>query len=663
MAESAKEREKRLVAEAVELLSVYQPEMDILDAHRVKALRAYKSEPYGNEIDGRSKVVMSDVADTVEWIMPSLMRIFYGGGDVVSVRPQGAEDEPKVALVEQKLNFDFTRQNQGFLILHDWFKDALLYRNGFVKRYWDKKETYRKREYKEIDQAEFLALSIMVEQGKFIIDSQEEMVIDDGGGMTEPLVIYNVKGREVTKVSKPCIENLHPSEIIYDAKAKHLHKSRLVAHRLKKHRNHITSKYDIKDADISEAYNSITTDLLLQEMYKDLGGAGFLMDDRESKMVYLYECYMIDYDDNGEELPVKFMLMGDRILKPRKGEAIEENAYKVPPFRDLTPIRMTHAIGGRSFFDLIGELQKLHTALMRHILDNIYYQTNGVKFINPYVINVDDYISNNVPGGLVRTLVDRDPAGGVWAAPVTPLDQPAFGMLEVVAQVKENRSGVSRLNQGLNPQALNDTASGVNQIMTASQQRIEMIARIFAETGVKGLFQDIVDMNMDFFDIEQNVKLNEEWQTITPESISGLYDIEVDVAIGTGSKDIKVQQMLQMINTYLMATKLNAIVPPEKVFAMLREIWHAWGYKNADSYVPSEEEVEDQQTLEQVVTMLIQQMQSMGIPIAPQIMQLLQGGQGGMVQEQGGQGAAEVGAGSFAETSAIEGGTGAPALY
>jgi len=651
------DREESIKKDALKLIGKYLPDMDTLDQDRAKALRDYKSEPYGNELKGRSQVVMSDVSDTIEWIMPSLMRIFYGGKDVVTVEPVGPEDELKAKLMEEKLNFDFKKQNNGFLIFYDWFKDALLYRVGLVKYHWHKGEKYKAVEYDGLSEQEYELLTALVDEGKFIIDKENVVQVGEGTGEDDfylTSVTFSVSGREVVRESRPVLEVMHPSEVIYDAKAKDFGSSRLVAHKLFRHIKEISATYDIDVEDVRADVDT-AQDLLSDEIFKALGGYSFIKEENIDDHAYIYECYMDEIGDDGKPRPVKFVLMGDRLLK-RRGEssAIEDNRYGRPPFRELTPIRITHSITGRSMRDLATELQKMHTALKRYLLDNIYFQNNGVKMVNPYKVNMDDLINNNFPGGVVRTLYDTSPGDAIYPVPIAPMQPQVFNMLEMVQQERENRTGVSRLNQGIDPKNLNDTATGISQIMGASQQRIEMIARMFAETGVKQLFQDIVDMNVEFFDTETNIKINQEWQRVRPEDISGQFDVNVDVAIGTGGKEIKVQQMLQMLNTYLLTAKLGAPVSPDKIYAMLREIWHSWGYKNADTYVPSEKDAEQNEQMTQIIGLLVQQMQAAGVPVPPQIQQLLEGGRPddvGDISEQGRPGIPGAPAGGAAPTA------------
>src|SRR5678809_58817 len=118
-----------------------------LASQRRTALEYYYGQPFGNEVDGRSSYVSRDVADTIEWIMPSLMRIFTGGDHIVKFEPQGPEDEKNAQQATDYVNYIFQRQNDGFLTLYTWFKDALLSKNGFVKVYWEEYEEVKTQVY------------------------------------------------------------------------------------------------------------------------------------------------------------------------------------------------------------------------------------------------------------------------------------------------------------------------------------------------------------------------------------------------------------------------------------------------------------------------------------------------------------------------------------
>lgn len=557
----------KINAKCVGWLRDFSSDMAQLQTAREQALKAYMCQPYGNEVEGRSQVVMSDVFNTIESILPSLMRIFAGSVDVVQVSGQGADDDEKASLMAELLNWQSRKSFNSFMVFYDWFKDAMMYKMGVVKYYWDKKTTYKAKEFAGLTVDE---LNVYLTRADFIVDSQK----DNGDG------IFDLKGRIKTETSKPMVEVLPPEEFIFNVREKEL---RTCFHKKRVHKSTLT-KYGVTEADITDALTEMSGDNLKGERFKDLGGQNFLADEEDTDMVYIYEGYYDEYK-NGEPYPVKVVIMGSKVID------VEENKYGKPPFRELSAIRLTHRLVGRSFYDLAGEVQKLKTALVRYILDNIYYQNNAQRVVNPYKINMDDLFTQNVPGGVVRTLDINTPVSdAIMPVPTNPLPPQTFTFLEYAdGSILENRTGVTRYNQGLDSESLNKTAHGISQIMSASQQRIELIARIFAETGVKGLYEDIAQMNLDFMDRPTAIKINEQWKVIRPEDIDGQYDINIDVGIGTGTKEMIVQQLMQMLQLYMGGLVDAGVATKQNVTEMIKSIWENMGFKNADKYIGMDE--------------------------------------------------------------------------
>ena len=558
-------KRKALKDRALAYLGSCATENDQLVQSHVDGLSAYMQEKLGNEVEGRSQVVMSDVADTVEWVMPSLMKIFYGGHKVLNLDPVEIEDEPKAPIMEEKVNFDMQKGLNGYLLLHDWFKDALLGKYSVVKYWWETGKKTKHMEYTGVTLQELEALHTEPD-----IEIREVSEDEDG---------FNVKCVKKIDISKPMAEVVPPEEMIVDVHSgSELSKSKFVAHKKRVHKNHL-KKYGLKPKEISSTRESFDTgEMLTDERFKDLGGSDFIHDDIESDFVYIYECYLNDYDDEGDEIPMKVVIFGDKVID------VEENTYGKPPFCGLTTIRIPHRFAGRSLAELVFELQKLKTALIRSILDNLYYQNNGVTVVNPYRINMDDVIDRNEPGAKWRTLYDTDPKSAFAPVPVSPMAPQAFSLLEVVDTIKEKRTGITSYNQGLDSKSLNKTATGISQIMGASQQRMELIARMFAETGVRELFQAFVDMNLDFFDREQAIKVGKEWATINPQDIDGQFDVTIEVGVGTGSQEIKINQLTNMLQ---MSAPLleQGVVSPEDMQALLKEIYLLMGHKNTEKFV------------------------------------------------------------------------------
>lgn len=568
-------------------------DMSVLQVARTNSLKAYMAQPYGNEVAGRSQVVMSDVANTIESIMPTMLRIFAGGAEVVKVSGQGPEDENGAKLMGELVNWQSQKCFNSFLVFYDWFKDAFMYRLGVIKRYWRKETQYKDREYKDLSDAEFEAI---LAKGNFeVLEHQETIVAEgqidplNGEMVVPPVVSHYLKGREVIEISQPMVEVLPPEEFIFDPRCKDLADS-FCAHKKRVHKSEMR-KYGLKDADIADAVAEMSGENLKQERFRDLGGSNFLIDADDEDFIYIYECYYNQYDKDGKPEPIKAIIMGNRVVEA------EANKYGRPPFRALSAIRMTHRVVGRSFADLVDEVQRLKTALVRYILDNIYFQNNGQRVVNPFKINMDDLFTQNVPGGIIRTKDANTPVGdALMPVPVNPLPPWVFTFLEYAdGSILENRTGVTRYNQGLDSKTLNKTATGISQIMSASQQRIELIARLFAETGVKGLFEDLIQMNLDFLDSPATIRLNEQWQSISPSDIDGKYDINIDVGIGTGTKEMIVGQLMQMLQLYLQGLSRpmmdpatgapTFVITPQNVVEIVKAVWENMGFKNSDKYV------------------------------------------------------------------------------
>ena len=570
--------------------------VDLIQSHQ-DGLEAYMQSALGNEVEGRSKVVMSDVSDTIEWMMPSLMKIFYGGQKVVNIQPQGPEDEEKAKMMEEKIVFDFQKGINGYVVLHDWFKDALLGKLGVVKYWWEQGEIVKSIEYRGLTIPEASEI-----EDDETIEVEEAIANDDG--------TIDVKGKKITTYSKPVAESIAPEDFLCDVKTStSLQTSKFCSHRKKVHKSYL-KKYGIKEKDIEGQKEVFDNTTLEDERFKDLGGVNFIQCKGDSDFVYIYECYMDDYDSDGNTIPVKVVIFGEKVLD------VEENTYSKPPFCGLSSIRIPHRLAGRSIAELVIEIQELKTALVRAILDNLYYQNNGITVVNPYRINLDDVIDRNEPGAKWRTQYDVDPSTVFAPVPVSPIAPQSLQMIDIVESIKEKRTGITSYNQGLDSKSLNKTATGISQIMGAAQQRMELIARMFAETGVRELFQAFVDMNLDFFDKEQAVKVGEEWVNIRPRDIDGNFDVIIEVGVGTGSQEIKINQLTNMLQMVTPLVQFN-VVTAENIQNLLREIYLLMGHKNTDKFVGSNQpqipqEVQVQlQNQQQVIQRLQSELQTM----------------------------------------------------
>jgi hypothetical protein len=535
-----------------------------LSNQRKTALEYYYGEPFGNEVEGRSSYVSRDVADTIEWIMPSLMRIFTGGDTIVKFEPQGPEDEKNAQQATDYVNYIFQKQNDGFLTLYTWFKDALLSKNGFVKVYWEEYDESKTESYERLTDDEMAM--ILQEEGIEPLEHSME-TLPDGTNL------HSLKARITTKGGKCCVDPIPPEEVLVSKNpTSPLLKNRFVAHRRRVTISELKAMgfEDVDDIADSEADFNEEKTARFSFDETDVGADEKTQATRE---VWLAECYVkMDVDDDGIAEDRTIIMAGDKILQNEEGRTSQ--------LVSITPIILPHKLYGMSVADLVMDLQLLKSTVFRQILDNMYLANNGRYMALDGMVNIDDLLTSR-PGGIVR--VKTFDAVKPMQPPL--LGAPAFNMLEYIDTIKENRTGVTRYNQGVDADSLNKTAQGINQIMSASQQRVELIARVFAETGVKDLFYAILEAVQKHQDKAKVIRLRNEWVQMDPREWDNKFDLSVTVGLGTGSKDAQIQALMATIQFQITALQGGLpIVTPENVYNTATKLLEAQNIKGADLF-------------------------------------------------------------------------------
>jgi hypothetical protein len=333
-----------------------------------------------------------------------------------------------------------------------------------------------------------------------------------------------------------------------------------------------------------------------------LGGNAFFYDD-DSKEYWVYECY---YRDPDTGTPMIVPLCANVIMS-----AAVKNKYRKPPFHGITPIKAAHRIAGFSFYDLVKELQQIRTAMLRQIMDNTYFANNRRYFGDPERMNVDDYLKNNFPGALVRTV--GNPTQAVMPEEKAPLPPEVFQFWEMLSVEKDYHTGVPRSFQGVNPNILNKTWRGQNEQVTQAGQRIAMMARMIAEMGVAPLVRDVVDLNLWFLKKKQAVRFLNQWKEISPEQIVGQADVIVSVGLGTSNKQQTIVFMQQLLALYGQIKMSGVpVVTPTNVYNALKELIKAMGLRNVGDFVTDPKFVEQ-------ITVLLATLGKMGLAQDPTV--------------------------------------------
>jgi hypothetical protein len=511
---------------------------------RTRALEYYLRYPYGNEVEGRSQIVTGEVAEVIDGALPQLIRIFTASDDVVRFEPVGPGDEPKAKQATDYANWVFYKDNRGFAIMHDWFKDALLEKVGIVKAYWDDSYDVIKESYQNLSDEE---LAMLMSDGTREIIAQESIstpILDPMGnpaigldGMPLVQTSHSVQTRRKNKIGQVRIVNVPPEEFLISKHARTIQDSPFTAHRRLIPRSDLVAMgFPWEEVQNLPTYDDLSFSPERVARFSE----GEQPSEQESydpsmQEVEVYECYVrADMDNDGIAELVQVWYAGSKILEMSETDYI--------PFHGICPIPVPHKFYGLSLADKTMDIQLQKSTITRQMLDNLYLTNNVRVGAIEGQVNLDD-LTSVTPGGVVRM---KNPNAVVPMA-VQPVANQAFPMLEYLDQTQAKRTGVSDASQGLDPNLLqNVTATAVAAFQSASSGKLELIARVFAETGVKTLFKGILHLLCKYQDKPRLIRMRGEYIPMDPREWSNQYDVTISVGLGTGNRQEQMA-MLAMI--------------------------------------------------------------------------------------------------------------------
>ena len=573
-----------------------------LSDSRTKSLEYYLGDKLGTEIDGRSQVVSTDVSDTIESLLPNLLRVFTASDKVVHCEPMTAEDVPMAAQATAYLNHVFYKENDGFQLLYNFFKDALIEKNGFLKIYWDDSEKVDYETYENLSIVEKEAL----QDTKDEIETVEEEVFEDesakekfeevlkqyemqGVDISQVQVpdfnLYNCKIKRIKKTGRVKIESIPPEEFLIDRSAKTIEDADFVSHKVLMTRSDLVAMGypqdevdELPKSDLDIYNDEETVRLADVDDYRISSST-----DTSTEKVLVYESYVkYDYDQDGIAELRKIVSAGAdgyHILSNMPCDSV--------PFVTITPIPMPHRFYGRSISELVEDVQLMKSTVMRQLLDNMYLTNNNRVAVMDGMVNMDDLLTTR-PGGIVRT--KQPPNQVMQPLQAQPISQQAFPLLSYLDSVREGRTGVSKEAQGLSPDTLNaKTATGVNALMQQTQMRSELIARVFAETGVKDLFKKIFELMVKYQDKEKIIMMSNQYVPVRPTEWKDRFNISIVVGLGTGSKEQQTIMLNSILERQLQAFQIQGgkempMVNLKNMYNTLTKMVENAGLKNVETY-------------------------------------------------------------------------------
>jgi len=544
-----------------------------ISPQRATAAEYYNGEALASGEEGRSTAQTMDVRDTVQAMLPSLLRIFCGSDHMVEFAPRGPEDIEAAKQATDFVNYVLNQdQDQSFVeIIYACLKDALVKGSGFLKYYYDESETTQSYELENLDDQ---ALNALNSDPEIEIDMLTSMASSDQQESS-----HSVRVTHRSKVGKIKVEAVPPEEIVINRTARNLDDAELVAHR-----SYVTLSdmvlmgYDLSDVEQYATVNETDFELFNVEARERFQQSSFEDNNLIQRVLYVEAYAHIDMDGDGVAELRKICCAGPTY------EVLRNEPVDMIPFAFFCPDPEPHSFFGLSIADLTMDIQRIKTAVLRASLDSLAMSTHPRVGVVEGQASLED-VMNNEAGGVIRM---RQP-GAVVPFTLPFVGKEAFPMLSYMDEIRENRTGISKAADGLDPSALqSSTLMAVQQTIGAAQQRTEMIARLFAEGGMTRLYKGLLQLIIKHVDKPRMIRLTNGFVPISPDRWNANMDVVANVALGKGG-DMERMNMLQQVagkQEQIMQTMGpdNALVSIENYYATMVQMLEIAGFKDPQRF-------------------------------------------------------------------------------
>ena len=545
---------------------------------------------------GRSSVVSMDVADTIGWMLPGIIRVFTASDVMVSYEPETPQDEAFSKQASEYANFLFMRDNPGYRTLWDGTHDSLALGNGIIKHWWDKKEEVEYSEHTGLSEDQIAVMLQDKNQQVEIVGHKEgvpqaiQVPGPDGQPVEQMIPTHDIKVKRVLRNGRLKVECIEPEDFLLDRQATTIENARFCAHR-----QDVTKSDLIEMGFDKEMVDNLPTDrfssMQQEKISRNEESQTFFnnVGDTSMALVELFECYVkADVDGDGVAETVRAYYAGDSST----GELLDWEVWEDDvPFSDIPCEPVPHRWDARSVADDTSDIQRVKTVITRQFLDNTYWVNNPMTWAEE--------------GSITNPETLRSPRFGstIWGkkgsvTPPVPLPVPYIGDKALLAlqhfdQVREMRTGVSRSTMALDPEALtNQTATAANNTKDAAYSQIELIARNMAELGWKRVFKQILKLIVKHQDRPRTIRLRDTWVEMDPRSWNANMDATINIGLGTGSRDRDMAMLNQILNVQIAMTdrlasggfSQQALEMVPKINMTATKLAESAGIKNPDQF-------------------------------------------------------------------------------
>ena len=561
---------------------------EFLSPDRAEATEYYQGKDFGNEAEGRSRYVSRDVMDVVQSILPSLLRIFHGTQKICEFVPRNPEDTPYASQATDYVRYILQEDNRFFLSLHSCLKDMLIRRNGFLKAYWAEDVQVEGYSYTGLDEDGLQAL--VADESVEIVDAEGHPISSEAQtnpqtGQPMPIPqVYDVQVTRRITEGRVRVEALPPEEVLVDRSARSLEEATLVAHRRTMSVGELTAMgfdyEDFEDFIGDDESGSLGVNLEKAVRKPEYIDRDVHLHDSQ-RTVHVTEGWVrIDRDGDGIPEMRHFLLAGGQ----RTGLLLDEPANRCPIFSSC-PDPEPHDWSGNSVHDVIKDVQKTKSAIMRNMLDSLALSTHPRMTFVEGQANTSDLMESDTIGALIRT---RTP-NAVTPLTIPFVGQAAFPVLSYFDEVKETRTGISKASMGLDPDSMqSSTRAAVAATISAAQSKVELIARIVAEQLIRPLYRHILRLICEHQDAPRMIRLNNEFKQMDPRTWDATMDIGINVSLGQGTEEQRVQALLGIKATQeeilLKLGPDNPLCDVQRYHNTLSKIVELSGFRDANQF-------------------------------------------------------------------------------
>lgn len=559
-----------------------------LSQTRKDSLNYYLGKKYGNERDGYSSHVTREVLEAIEWAMPAIVRVFTAGDKVVQFDPVSEGDEAQADIETDTINHLILKKNDGFETIYQWIKDALMYPNGYVKLWVDDSEEVTTEKYEGLSDVE---LAMLVEDDEVEVAEQDtDLITIDTPEGPVPVEVYSVKIKRTTKKPRMNFEAVEPEQVLVDndLTSQDLDKADMVTHRVQRTYTWLVQNgYDRAKLDsIGDGEDYQWNDERVNRLFfEDENPDQEDDDDASMRQFWVHECYVkMDVDGDGIAEGRRIVMIGSTIF--------ENEEMDGQPFVSMSSILMSHKHTGLSLADLVKDIQLVNSTLWRQMLDNTYRMNIRRKYVGEGALVDGGATMDALLNTASEFIPCRDPMA-IQEEVVQPIIDQLLPVIQGMTDQSQMRSGVTP-NLSLDPSVLQQSTLGAfSAALAQASERVELITRVFAETGFKRLMRKAHRLSREFMDHNLQFKLGDQWVDVNPSDWRDRDTMTVNVGLGFNDKSTKIQLLATLLE-YQKEALGAGMATTENIYNTMTEMVEAAGLGDVNKYFTDPSTVEPQ---------------------------------------------------------------------